>query len=247
MRPALLALAMAATALHADSLATLKETLKRLPGTSPIKGTLDIKTSTQGGKGKERVSTQGAGSVWVEDGPQGLRLICSRAQVQQLAEEALQAEQQPGAKSTLAGALGEARPDHALRQVNAAGPLALLLERARLLEERPETWNGRPSRLLTLEVAPKPLGEEERKRVSKLERRLLVWLGDGGLPLASRETLVAKVSALMMNIEQRSETSVSYTQVGDRLVATWREKKDHSTVPLAGDVNVQTTITFRVQ
>lgn len=174
MRPALLVLAVAATALHADSLAALKDTLKRLPGTSALKGTLEIKTSSQGGKGKDAISSQGSGSVWVEDGPQGLRLQWSRSVLTQLQEEATRAEREPGAKTPLTSALAEAHAGATLRHTQAAPSLLLLLDRARLLEERPEAWNGQSARLLTFELAPKAMKEEDRKKLKAWESRLLV-------------------------------------------------------------------------
>lgn len=247
MRPALLAFAVATTVLRADSLASLKEALRRLPGTSALKGTLEIKTSNQGGKGKDAVNQQGSGSVWVEEGPLGLRLQWSKSFLQQLQEEAARSEREPGAKTPLTSALSEAHAGATLRHTQAAPSLLLLLDRARLLEERAEPWNGQPARLLTLELAPKAMKEEDRKKLKAWESRLLVWVDAGGLPLASRTTTRSKTSAMMMSVESRNEVAATYARSGDRLVITWRERKDTQTLPLVGEVLSQTVATFRIQ
>lgn len=247
MRPLLPLLVLASFSLRADTFASLKEQLQRLPGSAPVKGTLDLKTWNKGGKGKEAEESTGTGSVWVEDTAQGLRLMWSRALVQQLEQEARLTEKDPKAKTPLTTGLSSARPALVLDHVNAAGDLLRELERGKVLEEKAEPWNGQPARLLTLEVAPKVMSEEDKKRIKKHEARLQVWIGEGGLPLASRLTLNAKGSFMLMSFEMRSEQTTTFTKIGDRLVATRREKKENNTVPIVGEVQSHTVTTFSAQ
>lgn len=68
-----------------------------------------------------------------------------------------------------------------------------------------------------------------------------------GLPLASRTTTRSKTSAMMMSVESQNEVGATYARSGDRLVITWRERKDIQSLPLVGDVTTQSVTTFRVQ
>ncbi len=247
MRALLPLVLFAQLSLQADGFVQLKEQLGRLPGTAAVKGNLELRTWAKGGKGKEVEESQGSGSVWVEDGPQGLRLIWSRGVIQQLEQEAKLQEKDPKAKTPLEEALGKARPTTVLAQVSAAAPLLRDLERAKLLEEKAEPWNGQSARLLTLEPGLKPMTEEDRKRVKKFESRLQVWVNEAGFPLASRETSYVKASVMLMTIENRTETNTTYAKVGDRLVVARREKKEHNTLPIVGEVQSHTVYAFTAQ
>ena len=69
-----------------QKLADLKAALARLPGTEPVKGVLELRTTRQTVEDRKPVVTRGHSSARVEDGPQGLRMAFAREDLQKAAE-----------------------------------------------------------------------------------------------------------------------------------------------------------------
>ncbi|MFM9865676.1 MAG: hypothetical protein ACKVRO_18945, partial [Micropepsaceae bacterium] len=104
--------------------------------------------------------------------------------------------------------------------VHAAETLLIRLENAKLKTERAEAWNGKPARLISLDLTlPK-----NQQFVDKQTATFDVWIDEAGRPLASRAITTTKGSAyIVVTFEAKSREDRVYTVSGNRLLATRRD------------------------
>ena len=63
---------------QADGLADLKAALVRLQGHAPLKASIEAKTWSRQGEGKEQEETNGLANVAIDDGARGLQVLYSK-------------------------------------------------------------------------------------------------------------------------------------------------------------------------
>jgi hypothetical protein len=222
----LLVLALgAASGLHADGLADLKAALARLPGTEPVKGVLELRTTRQTTEDRKPVITRGHASARVEDGPQGLRMAFARDDLQKASAEARAQARDPERTSPHRAGLREADPLDAAELLNHADALARYLDKATLLEERREPWNGRPARVLVIKVDP-PLPQSQRRHLKKLEVNARVWLSEDGAPLALSYQALYSGSRFFITFKGSIQEERRFAVAGDRLLVLTRSVEE---------------------
>ena len=175
----LCALPLAATGLDA-----LRTQLARPQGVDALKATVDYQTWSKSGDAKKPVISQGKATAWVEAGPQGLKLFWPRDVVRQALQEAKAKSEDPEKTTPTRSAMTGL---DVLKLQNYFEPSAQLLQdldQAKVLEEHPDTLDGKPCTLLVLKLEPR-IPERERKYVKELEATAKVWVGGDGLPLAA--------------------------------------------------------------
>ena len=204
--------------LSADSVSELKGALARLNGQEALKASLEYQVWNRRGDAKKPVITEGRATTLVEDGPQGLRLSWSRGVLQAAAQEARAKSLDPEKRTPTRNALEGLKAVDICEYLNGAGDLLRNLELARLVSEKTEAWQGRPSRLLTFKVVPR-MGPQERKYVKDLDATLQVWVGTDGLPLAAESQVHMKGRAfLVIGFEQWQKEQFRFARAGNRLV-----------------------------
>src|SRR5579871_1519309 len=87
---ALLAALAAAPLARADGLADLKAALARLQAQTPLKATLEVKTSEKQGEGNDAVEKLGEASIALEDGARGLQLLYAKDTLARMEAESRQ-------------------------------------------------------------------------------------------------------------------------------------------------------------
>ncbi|SFU67276.1 hypothetical protein [Pseudoduganella namucuonensis] len=221
-----LAAAVLCGAARADGLADLKGALGRMQAHTPVKATLETRTWRKVGEGKEAEEFNGAATITVEDGGQGLRLQYPRDLLARLDAENQGTAKNPNAKTPTIYALREVGPDDLRPMTSAAEALARNVERTVYKSEKPATHNGKPARLLTFSVPINTLSDRQRKHLKEFEGTLEVWIGAEGTPLASRLDLHGSGRAfVVVSFEFRQEEQCTYALSGDRLLMTRNEKK----------------------
>jgi len=225
MRPLLPALFLfLVSGLQADGVADLKAALARLPGSTPLKGTLTVNRWNKNGEGKEAVELSGQASAWVEDGPLGLRVMWDRALLSKFGQEGRATRKDPDAKTPTTMGLNALTPRLVADRINAAEAVAGELEHANFQGEKAETWNGRPARLLSFDLTTGGLNKQTRKYVKEFTGTVQIWIDEAGVPLAT--TTKASVKGrffLVASFSQEREESYTYQKVGDRLVCVKSE------------------------
>lgn len=206
---------------HADGLSELRAALARLPG----KAALSARVQVQGELRQGGEATTLAGSVQVDDGPGGLRLVypadlMARLLAQQQGAAATPADKSPP-RDTARATLNQLEPTTMRPLIHADAALLALLERAQCSPARDSSWADKPARLLACKLRRPAMPERERGYVKQHEGKLDIWLAPDGTPLAARHSETFSGRAyVVISFETRSSQEASYAVVGDRLVAT---------------------------
>ena len=235
LRPLLVAAALlAVSAAHADGLADLKAALARLQAQTPLKATLDVKTSQRQGEGAEAAEKQGQASVALEDGARGLQVLYAKETVSRMESESRQLARDPKARTPTVWALGKLDSSEVMPMASATGQILRGLDEYVFRAEKAEPWNGRPARLLTFSVPLDKLPEQQRKYVKEFDSSVSLWIAADGTPLACEmHTRLKGRAFVVVSFEATDDRSFTYGVVGDRLLTLRSES--HSSSSGAGE------------
>ena len=113
----------------------------------------------------------------------------------------------------------------ALNLLDAADSLRRGLERATLLEDKPDTHKGRPARLLVLRI-DLGLDEEGRKALKSSDAIEKIWLDTDGIPIAMDRNVDARFSKFLIGYKIHEHEAREYQRTAGRLVATTVTKEN---------------------
>jgi hypothetical protein len=222
MKPALLALALSALSLSAQAsgLPELKAALQRLQGESPLKGQVRVKSENHMNEGKDDAETEiGQVGLPFEDGPQGLRLQFPQAVLEKALAEDQSRDTNPKASTPTATGLVELGYRQVRDMTRAGESLARQVQRSSFKGERTETWQGKPTKVLSFDLPQR----NPNKYVKSFSQVLDVWVAADGTPLASRVKQTVSGRAMMVvSFESHATEEAQYAVVADRLVALKR-------------------------
>ena len=217
----LLILATSATLLRADALGDLKASLARCQGKDSLKAALDYRFWNQTGEDKKAKVTQGSATLRVEDDAQGLRLECSRAELDQLSQESKANTLDPERGTPIHDALHKLGPTEISAYLNAAEDMLNDLQDSTLVEVLAEPYQGVPARCLTVKVNPR-IPTNQKKYIKELQATGRIWIGADGFPLGSTLDLNIKGRAfLVINFAHSEHQEHHYAHIGNRLVTTF--------------------------
>lgn len=209
MKLLLLFLLAAPALLFADGLADVRATLQKLQSDQPLRARVEIKTRRLGGESDKQKQSQAISAVMVESGPQGLTLSWSPEQIKQSRKAAWAQTANPDAPESDLATLKALAAGEALNLLDAADSLRRGLEKAVLQDDKRDTYQGKPVRLLVIRVDLR-LDEEERKALKSSEAILKLWLDGDGVPLAMERDIQAKFSKFLIGFRvHEHETRVS--------------------------------------
>ncbi len=210
-----------------DAVARLVGALARLPATAPVRARLDHTVRfTQGDDDQD--SPTGSASVTASAGPEGLRMAWSPALLARAEAEERARLSNPDAFAPTRDAVNDLRALSAARTLDAVPDLLRDLVDARLLDEKVETFEGAPTRVLTLQLRP-VIPARDRKYVKDVEATARIWLDPDGVPIAEDRRVLAKGRIFLIitfEIEQRDV--VRFGRSGDRLVELRRASDGRS-------------------
>ncbi|NWJ40539.1 MAG: hypothetical protein HXX12_06170 [Geothrix sp.] len=226
MRLSILLLSLALP-LGANGLDDLRSSLQKLQGSEPVKATLDHSFWRQTTDDKKPVISQGKVTAQLEDGPQGLKVAWGRGTLQQAAKELAAQEREPDRPAPTRTALRNVDPLEVGESLNHAEALLRDLAQAQVQEEKADTWQGKPARLLVLKLAPK-IPESQKKYLKELKVEAKVWVGADGVPLAFSSSVSYKGSRMFISFEGGNTQELQFSRIGNRLVATRATSEDRS-------------------
>lgn len=210
----------------ADGLNELRGTLAKLQGTEAIHARADIQHWSKDGEGKKAHIKQSHFTIQLEDGPGGLRLGWTPQQIQTARKESLEKTANPDADTPNRDALRGMDGLDAAGYLDRADYLLQLVNGANVLEDRADTYQGRPSRLLVLKLNP-AMGAEEKSMVKNRVETLRVWLDDRGMPLGTEHTMALKASKFLISFTANNKEECQLSVLGNRLVVQ-RETQEES-------------------
>jgi hypothetical protein len=162
--------------------------------------------------------------VIVESGAEGLKLSWSPDQIKQSRKAAWAETANPDAPKSDLATLKALEAGHALNLLDAADPLRRGLERARLLEDKPDTYKGKPARLLVIRIEL-ALDEEERKALKSSDAIEKLWLDSDGIPIGMDRTIEAKFSKFLIGFKIHEHETREFQRAAGRLVTTLSTKE----------------------
>lgn len=235
---------LAASSLQADPLGDLRAALQKLQGREAIKARAEVSSTSQDGSGKKAKTRQSRSAILLEDGPAGLRLGWTAEQVEAARGEARKRKADPEAPTPNLDALRALNAEDAAELLGAAPALLGKLAQAKVIEDRPEAYGGRPARLLHLQLEP-ALDAEAKEMMKKYDQRLKVWLDADGAPLGSEESLEFKGSKFLISFGGTSKEHATFRRVGGRLVVE-RSSKETSGSGMGFSSSGRTVVTVAV-
>jgi hypothetical protein len=209
----------APTLLFADGLTDVRATLQKLQSDQLLRARVEIKTRHSGGESNKQKQSEGVTSVIVESGAEGLKLSWSPDQIKQSRKAAWAEIANPDAQKSDIATLKALEAGQALNLLDAADPLRRGLERAALLEDKPDTHKGKPARLLVLRI-DLGLDEEGRKALKSSEAIEKLWLDGDGIPIAMDRNIEAKFSKFLIGYKVHEHETREFQRAAGRLVAT---------------------------
>lgn len=232
---------LAALPLMADGLSDLKTQLGQLQGQEPVKGQLDRYLWQKDQDGKEAPKVfQGSFQLFLEDGPQGLRVQVPHNLLVQAQKELLASMKDPEKEPPTARALRSTNPVDASDCLNAADSLLRDLAQSSLIEEKNDAFEGQPARLLILKGEPK-LNAQARKAMKSMNASLKVWVAADGTPLALEESVEWKASRFFISFEGSQKNSQRFRRIGNRLLML--QKTEESSNSGFGATSQRKTVT----
>lgn len=222
----LLAWLLACMPAHADGVADLKAALARATAATPLRATLDTRTSRTLGEGKEADESSGRASVLAEDGPKGMETVYTREVTARLDAELRAKARDPNSKTPTLGALEELQLRELMMHMSAAPMLQRMIERAQFKGERAATHQGKSARLLTFDIPITSLSNRDRKYAKQFKSALEIWIGADGTPLASRlQQTVGGRAFVVVSFESSYQEDCLFALAGDRLLMLRRETR----------------------
>ncbi len=217
---------LAALPCAADGLTDLRNTLSRLQGGETIRATADIQNWTQDGEGKKGHVKQTRSTVQIEDGPNGLRLGWTPQQIKGARQETQLKAVDPEAATPNLDSLSALNGLGAATFLSQSDHLLQQLKGATVLEDRPDTCQGKPARLVVFKLDP-VASSEEKSMIKDRKETLKVWLDGSGVPLATEHAIAIKASKFLMSFTANNRESRKLTVLGSRLVVS-NETKESS-------------------
>ena len=217
MRLTALAFLLLAPVLRADGLSDLRAALRSLPATQPVKATVDCQVWNRNGEGKKVKITQGRVQAKIEDGPSGLKVGWDKAELDRIAAATKSKDHGPEQ------AMAALKAERAEAMLDAAKDLLSDLEGAKVQEDRADTFQGKPARLLTLKLEDNDMDEDDRKHLKSFSHIVKVWMAPDGAPMGLQNQLDLKGSFFLISFEVHNKTSRTFVRSGDRLVTTHEE------------------------
>jgi hypothetical protein len=210
-----------------DAVAQLVAALARLPGTTPVRARVEHKVTFRQGTDDPAPST-GSAVATVAAGPDGLRISWSPTVLAQAEAEERARISSPDAFAPTRDAVNDLRTLALARSTDAVPELLRELVEAKVLEDRPDTFEGAPARMLLLQVTP-VIAARDRKYVKEVEATTRIWLGPDGVPVAEERRALAKGRIfLIIGFELEQRESLRYGRRGDRLVLLRQEADQRS-------------------
>ncbi len=203
----------------ADGLSDLLGTLGKLQGTEAIHAKAEIQNWSQNGEGKKARIKQTHSTVQIEDGPNGLRLGWTSAQIQGARKESQLKAADPEAVTPNLDSLSALNGLGATTFLSQSDHLLQQLKGATVMEDRSDSYQGKPARLVVFKLDP-TVGAEEKSMIKDRKETLKVWLDGHNVPFATEHAIAIKASKFLISFTANNREVRKLAVLGNRLVVS---------------------------
>lgn len=159
-------------------------------------------------------------AVRVDDTESGLHVHWPRSILEAAAAEEAARAADPDLRTPTRRAMSALSSGSLMGYLNGSADLLRNLDVAELTGEKAVDWKGRPARRLSFKLNPK-VGAKDKKYLKALDATLVVWVGEGGEPLAAERRYRMKARAFMViSFEAMEFEEFEFTALDGRLVVT---------------------------
>ena len=212
-------LAAGAAQAQADPLETVRAALRQFTGTGPVKASLDRAVTWER---KDRPLEAGRVTLEVAAGRQGTTISYPAALLAQLQTE--RANPDPDRARPARRTLENFDVTDVADLLNAAPALLTDLDGATLKADTAVEHEGRPARLLELDLVVH-VSKADQKWVKSSTRSMKLWITPEGVPLAEQTEGEYVVGLLFFTFDARDSRSQAFRAAGDRLVSVRRQSR----------------------
>lgn len=205
-----------ATSAFADALGDARGALQRLTASEPLHAVVQLDRSRHSHGRFLNDDFDGSAVFEVDEDASGIRVSYSRSLLQRARTEDWAKELDPSRGAGTRDALAEAQPRAIETTVDAAGMLLHLVNRGHIVEQKLETVQGRPERMLIFRL---PSGESGEPGVSTTADNLTLWIGTDGVPVAAKRERKGSAGVLFVHVNTVRTETWTFAPRGDHLVA----------------------------
>ncbi|HVR40652.1 MAG TPA: hypothetical protein VMU84_16270 [Thermoanaerobaculia bacterium] len=239
----LAAIALIAGTAHADGMADLRAALAKFPARESLRATIAIESENRGDD--DEPAKLGRGSLDVEHGADGVRMIYAPEVIARAQQERRANEIDPEKPEPTVSALRELDAIALIEALDVASVIARNLDSAKLEKDVRLPNGGKPIRQLTFSVKPR-LSKSDAKRIKSATGTLIINLGTDGIPISAEMSQALKAKFLLMSFEMKGQESWTFGRAGDHLVAA-RHHKQQSGSGLGQSFSSSSTTTVVVR
>jgi hypothetical protein len=202
-----------------DPLDAVRATLRQFAGTTPVKAQLERAITWER---KDRPLEAGRVTLEVSAGRDGASVDYPAALLAQLQAE--RSDPDPDRPKPSRRTLENFDVSDVADMLNAAPGLLNDLDGATLKSDTAVEYQGRPARLLELDLLMH-ISKADRKWLKSSARSMKLWVTPEGLPLAEQSEAAYSVGLLVFTFDARDSSAHSYAPMGDRLVVLKRSAR----------------------
>ncbi|HEX3110158.1 MAG TPA: hypothetical protein VHU41_13775 [Thermoanaerobaculia bacterium] len=213
---ALVFTAMFATSAFADALGEVRTALQRMTASEPLHAVVQLDRSRHSHGRFLNDDFDGSVMFEVDEDANGIRVSYSRSLLQRATNEDWAKEINPARGAGTRDALSEAQPRSIETAVDAAGMVLHLVNRGHIVEQKIETVQGRPERMLLFHL---PATDGAEPGVSTTADNFTLWIGADGLPVAAKRERKGSAGVLFIHVNTVRTETWTFAARGDHLVA----------------------------
>lgn len=214
----LLTFSLAVGDLRADGIADVRSALEKFSGRESIRLRVSQSLTTSSDEDDSKPES-GQAALTIQAGPEGVSMAYPASELARVEKEERANQRNPESPTGTAGALSEISPVQAWEFANLAPKLLHMLERATLVSESRQTFQGKSMRMLTLSIAP-ALSAAQKKHVRDIDHTLTLRLREDQVPIAAESSFTVKARFLLIRVEHNTKESWTLQPHGTRLVVT---------------------------
>lgn len=236
---------LTSTFAHADGLTDLRASLAKFDGKAAISAKLSMQKNSKSGDSDEPKSSSAQASVNASSSNGALQISYDAATLAKVEAEANKRSGDNEAVTPLADLLRDTTPTQVNSLLSYAGQLTRRLEQATLKEDKADSLDGKPARLLVFDI---PLNAPAKDRASMKEYAgtLKVWLDSAGVPFAFDQEQVFSGRRMLISFKGSNSDIGTLQKVDERLVVV-KLKRGQSFSGFGQSSDSTTTATLTIQ